>query len=147
MLSWASARLIFFDRPFRIRGFFKSGYRLAFFTLCAGASFSYGADCPNIAGTWKGSNQAQMTISQTGCSISSEFSGTHHNHKLTGGFDSGAFRYQIVRSESGKCSTTMRGIFLLSGNENKMTSEIRGTDGKCELKADFWEIVEWSRAN
>lgn len=126
--------------------FTKMAVRQAILTVYITAAFA--SECPDISGTWLSSDNSPITITQSGCSIGSHFGGNNHDHELGGAFNKPAsFRYSVVRAERGgkKCKTVMDGMFIVAEDAQTMRSEIIGTDGKCDLGANFKETLYWRK--
>lgn len=98
-------------------------------------------DCGKIDGTWHSAgNGITMTIFHNSCSdIRSEF----QNHSMRGHLDGERVSYEVIRTLNG-CTTIMYGYF---DNIQKYTmkSHILGTDGRCDLRTNFEEHLDWKR--
>jgi hypothetical protein len=101
-------------------------------------------ECPAINGRWHSDgNSITLDMVQSECNISSVFSGPTQSHVLKGSWAKGQYHFEIKRTGNG-CTTTMYGTFVnISATE--MTSMISGTDGKCELGANFNEQLLWRK--
>jgi len=100
--------------------------------------------CPAISGRWHSDgNSITLDMVQTGCNISSVFSGPTQGHVLKGGWAQGKYHFEIERTGNG-CTTTMYGS-LVNISDTEMTSMISSTDGKCDLGANFNEQLLWRK--
>jgi len=103
----------------------------------------------NVAGKWKSlGNGVEMEIQQDGTKISSSFASPEFAHKLVGELNStrGYFDYTVARkSVKTGCETVMTGR-LRFWNETQLATDVEGTDGRCDLPADFKEHLIWSRS-
>ena len=103
----------------------------------------------NVAGKWKSlGNGIELEIHQNGTKIESAFDSTEFAHKLRGELNVGRgyFDYTVARKNiKDGCETVMTGR-LRYWNETQLATDIEGTDGRCDLKADFKEHLIWTRA-
>lgn len=104
--------------------------------------------CPWIGGSWRrDADRLILFIDQDGCDISADQPSSSYDHIITGDWsdDDGYFNYRVRRTfKDNGCTTVMYGrMYKLSSK--RMSTEIYGTDGRCDLEADFTEDSIWKR--
>lgn len=102
----------------------------------------------NIGGTWNSSSPSPVSedIRQTGCSFVATLSTQLFNHAISGRYSSGSnFSLTIARTNRmTECTTVMFGSMKVI-SAAQMQWVITGTDGKCDLSANFTETRTWTR--
>ena len=104
------------------------------------------ATCPNISGPFqRKTDNLIIDWNQNGCYISADSPSGGFDHKISGQWRGNKFDYRVLRRNiSNGCSTTMYGrLYVL--NSYQLTTEIYGTDGRCDLPTSFTETSIWSR--
>lgn len=102
--------------------------------------------CPKIEGPYV--RQADNLIidwSQDGCSISANSPSGGFDHEVTGKWNGSRFNTRVVRKNiANGCTTTMYGRLYVV-NATTLTSEVIGTDGRCDLPANYSESSLWTK--
>ena len=104
------------------------------------------AACPNISGPFqRRTDNLIVDWNQNGCYISADSPSGGFDHRITGQWRGNKFDYRVLRRNiSNGCTTTMYGrLYVL--NNSQITTEIYGTDGRCDLPTAFTETSMWSR--
>lgn len=102
--------------------------------------------CPNISGTFqRRTDNLIIDWNQNGCYISADSPSSGFDHKITGQWRGNKFDTRVLRRNiSNGCTTTMYGrLYVL--NDSQVTTEVYGTDGRCDLPTSFAETSIWSR--
>jgi hypothetical protein len=103
-------------------------------------------DCPDISGWWHSSgNNCTRKIEQSGGHISSNYSDSGNGYRdvIVGDWKDGRFEYQLTRVSDGR-TTIMRGKIEIV-TSRKIITDIRGTDGNCDLSSSFRERLTWEK--
>ena len=104
------------------------------------------AACPNISGPFqRRTDNLIIDWNQSGCYISADSPSGGFDHRISGQWRGNKFDYRVLRRNiSNGCTTTMYGrLYVL--NNSQVTTEIYGTDGRCDLPTSFTETSIWSR--
>jgi hypothetical protein len=102
----------------------------------------------NITGTWNSSSPSSVSedVRQTGCNFVATLSAPFFHHVITGRHLGGSdFSLKVVRTnQTTGCTTVMLGsVTVISGSQ--MQWIVTGTDGKCDLSANYKETRMWTR--
>jgi hypothetical protein len=104
------------------------------------------AACPNISGPFqRKTDNLIIDWNQNGCYINADSPSGGFDHRISGQWRGNKFDYRVLRRNiSNGCTTTMYGrLYVL--NDSQLTTEIYGTDGRCDLPTAFTETSIWSR--
>jgi hypothetical protein len=104
------------------------------------------AKCETIDGTYQRSSESSpdklvMTLTQTACEITGVAPSKEYDHNFKGKWSAknGGFDITITRiDKTNSCVTKMYGYLYRLEHGNVLLA-IDGTDGKCNLKADYHE--------
>lgn len=106
------------------------------------------AQCPGIEGVWNSPSPSSVseTIRQTGCRYSATLTTLLFNHAISGRYLGDAnYSLTIVRTNKATgCTTVMYGRMTSVGGVGFQTI-VSGTDGRCDLSANFTETRTWTR--
>jgi hypothetical protein len=106
------------------------------------------AQCPDIDGVWNSPSPSSVSeiIRQTGCRYSATLTTLLFNHAISGRYlgDSN-YSLTIVRTNKATgCTTVMYGRMTSVSGAGFQTIT-SGTDGRCDLPANFTETRSWTR--
>lgn len=106
------------------------------------------AQCPDIEGVWNSPSPSSVSeiIRQTGCRYSATLTTLLFNHAISGKYlgDSN-YSLTIVRTNKATgCTTVMYGRMTSVSGAGFQTIT-SGTDGRCDLPANFTETRSWTR--
>jgi hypothetical protein len=113
-----------------------------------GTDSACGRLATSIVGPWKSSspNSVSADIRQTGCDFSASLTAPLFNHAASGHYLSGS-NYAITITRTNQitgCTTRMFGNATMM-SAVQMQWVITGTDGKCDLAANYSETRLWTR--
>lgn len=113
-----------------------------------GADSACGRMSANIVGTWNSSSPSSVSadIRQTGCDFSGRITAPLFNHAVSGRYLGGS-NYSITITRTNQitgCTTVMFGSTTVI-SAAQMQWVITGTDGKCDLPANYTETRLWTR--
>ncbi len=102
--------------------------------------------CPNIAGSYmRPGDNLIIFWQQDECQISADSPSQGFNHVLKGRWSGSYFDYSVARSNiKNGCNTKMYGR-LYYESPVQVRTEIYGTDGRCDLPANFTEHSVWEK--
>jgi hypothetical protein len=113
-----------------------------------GTGSACGQMATNIAGTWNSSSPSSVSedIRPTGCDFTATLSNSFFRHAIRGRHSGGSnFSLIIARTNQVTgCTTVMSGSMTVV-SEARMQWVITGTDGKCDLSANYSETRTWTR--
>ncbi len=102
--------------------------------------------CPNIAGSYmRPGDNLVIFWEQNGCNISADTPSQGFDHSIQGRWTGSYFDYTVSRRNiKNGCITKMYGRLYQQG-VSQLNTEIYGTDGRCDLPANFTENSVWYR--
>jgi hypothetical protein len=113
-----------------------------------GAGSACGQMATSIAGTWNSSSPSSESedIRPTGCDFTATLSNSFFHHVIRGRHSGGSnFSLTIARTNRVTgCTTVMSGSTTVI-SDARMRWVITGTDGKCDLSANYSETRMWTR--
>ena len=105
------------------------------------------APCEQVDGRYfRSMDNITMTIAQPGCKINGTLKPSEFDHTIEGDWASAGYYDFTVQRRNKKdgCVTVMFGKMYKLQNGN-IRFAINGTDGRCDLRADYSEDFEWAR--
>jgi hypothetical protein len=128
----------------KITGFLAIGlFGILLFSTSAQAQTD---KCSKVNGTYQRSHdKLVMTLRQNGCEITGDVPPGAYNHTIEGLWSSAdnGFDVKILRTSKGDgCVTKMTGFLYKWRNNIRLV--IDGTDGRCDIPADYRENSIWA---
>jgi hypothetical protein len=122
-----------------------STFGTACLSLCAFTNSAQAAECPNIAGAFQRSNDNLIIYwEQDGCNISSSAPSKIFDHVIKGRWTGNNFSVTTTRRNiKDGCTTQMYGRLYKLEN-SQIRTEVYGTDGRCDLPANYTENSVWT---
>jgi hypothetical protein len=103
-------------------------------------------ECPNIAGAFQRPGDNLIIYwNQDGCNISSDAPSSGFEHEVKGKWTGAHFDVTTRRRNiQNECTTLMYGrVYKL--DESSLRTEVYGSDGRCDLPANYTESSVWIR--
>jgi hypothetical protein len=102
--------------------------------------------CPMIAGAYQHPGDNMIIYwNQNGCNISADAPSSGFDHLITGQWTDGHFDYRVSRRNITNGCTTQMYARLYKLDNSRLMSEVYGSDGRCDLPANFTENSVWIR--
>jgi hypothetical protein len=104
--------------------------------------------CPNLAGNYQRNSDSlilRIIKPEKPCMVFGKIAAPAFNHELHGELINGSADFYIARrNTANNCLTIMYGK-LSQTNSRDITTEIYGTDGKCDLPSNYTESSIWKK--